>query len=428
MKASASKGQLYRSLHALSIVPLLVLGLTLALFSYHTVRKTMIADVQVELKNTVNSLILTYDLMYPGDYHLEGVDQYVLLKGTQPLNGDFDIIDRVKADTGAEITIFYQDTRVLTTICDSAGSRIIGTGSNTIIVRDVIVEKQPHFYTNTEIDGIPYFAYYAPLFNSDGSVAGMAYAGKPCSIVNKTVMSVVLPVLFIALISICVASVIVSSYTNKLLGALQKIRTFLSKVSTGNLAAELDSGVLQRGDELSEMAYSALYMQRSLRTLVEQDTLTELNNRRFADKHLRQTQIYANTHGTGYVVAIGDIDFFKSVNDTYGHECGDLVLKKIAGLLKKNMLGKGFVARWGGEEFLFVYDNCTLSAARADMELLLDEIRSLPISYDDQEIRISMTFGLAEGGIGTNVKDLLQLADTHLYAGKSNGRNQIVWE
>ena len=62
------------------------------------------------------------------------------------------------------------------------------------------------------------------------------------------------------------------------------------------------------------------------------------------------------------------------------------------------------------------------------MELLLDEIRSLPISYDDQEIRISMTFGLAEGGIGTNVKDLLQLADTHLYVGKSNGRNQIVWE
>lgn len=69
MKASASKGQLYRSLHALSIVPLLVLGLTLALFSYHTVRKTMIADVQVELKNTVNSVILTYDLLYPGDYH-----------------------------------------------------------------------------------------------------------------------------------------------------------------------------------------------------------------------------------------------------------------------------------------------------------------------------------------------------------------------
>lgn len=244
--------------------------------------------------------------------------------------------------------------------------------------------------------------------------------------VNKTVMTAVLPVLLIALLSVGIVSIIVSTYTNNLLSALQSIRTFLSKVSTGNLAAELDNSVLQRGDELSEMAYSALYMQRSLRTLVEQDTLTELNNRRFADKHLRQIQMQANTHGTSFVLAIGDIDFFKSVNDTYGHECGDMVLKKIADVLKRNMMGKGFVARWGGEEFLFVYDNCTLDTARMDMELMLDEIRNLSLSYEDQKLAVTMTFGLAEGGVGTNVKTLLQLADSRLYDGKSNGRNQIV--
>lgn len=426
MKLSASKGQLYRSLHALSIVPLILLGLILALFGYHTVRKNMIADVRTELKNIVSSVILTYDLMYPGDYRLEGTSQMVLMKGTQPLNGDFSIIDQIKADTGAEVTIFYQDARILTTICDADGNRIVGTGSNAIIVQDVLTEKQPHFYTNTDINSVPYFAYYAPVFNSDGSVAGMVYVGKPCAVVNQTVMAAVLPILLIALFSVCIVSVIVSSYTNNLLSALQSIRTFLAKVSTGNLAAALDNDVLQRGDELSEMAYSALYMQRSLRTLIEQDTLTELNNRRFADKHLRQIQMQANTHGTGFVVAIGDIDFFKSVNDTYGHECGDLVLKKVAAILKSNMLGKGFVARWGGEEFLFVYDNCTLDAARADMELMLDEIRSQSVIYEEQSVSVTMTFGLAEGGVGTNVKNLLQLADANLYTGKTNGRNQIV--
>lgn len=426
MKLSASKGQLYRSLHALSIVPLMILGLILALFGYHTVQKNMIADVRTELKNIVSSVILTYDFMYPGDYHLEGTELMVLMKGSQPLNGDFSIIDRIKADTGAEVTIFYQDARVLTTICDTTGNRIIGTGSNSIIVQDVLLTGQPHFYTNTEINDVPYFAYYAPVFNSDGAVTGMVYAGKPCAVVNKTVMTAVLPVLLIALLSVGIVSIIVSTYTSNLLSALQSIRTFLSKVSTGNLAAELDNSVLQRGDELSEMAYSALYMQRSLRTLVEQDTLTELNNRRFADKHLRQIQMQANTHGTSFVVAIGDIDFFKSVNDTYGHECGDMVLKKIADVLKRNMMGKGFVARWGGEEFLFVYDNCTLDTARMDMELMLNEIRNLSLSYEDQKLAVTMTFGLAEGGVGTNVKTLLQLADSRLYDGKSNGRNQIV--
>ena len=174
------------------------------------------------------------------------------------------------------------------------------------------------------------------------------------------------------------------------------------------------------------MGYSALYMQRSLRTLIEQDNLTELHNRRFADKRLKQTQMSASIHGTHFVVAIGDIDYFKKVNDTYGHECGDLVLKKVSTVLRKHMAGKGFAARWGGEEFLFLYDGCSLDEAKTETESLLDEIRRLDISYDDQPICVTMTFGLAEGNVSTNVKELLQKADANLYEGKNQGRNCII--
>ena len=254
----------------------------------------------------------------------------------------------------------------------------------------------------------------------------MVYAGKPCTEVNAAVFHAVFPILIIVLCGVLIVSIIVSAHTRKILSALQKIRTFLSKVSTGNLWEELDPSVLRRHDELSDMGYSALYMQRSLRNLVEQDTLTELNNRRFADKRLKQTQMQADIHGTHFVVAIGDIDFFKSVNDTYGHECGDIVLKQVAAVLKKHMLGKGFVARWGGEEFLFLYDNADLDDARKETELLLDEIRNLPITYDDQNLHITMTFGLAEGGVQTNIKNLLQKADANLYKGKEAGRNRVI--
>ncbi|MBQ7781925.1 MAG: diguanylate cyclase [Lachnospiraceae bacterium] len=426
MKHQKAKGQLARSLQAMSIAPLILLGLVISLFSYQAVKSAMHKAVNTELQNIANAVTMSYDLLYPGDYKLVGEETVNFVKGNQVLTSDFSIIDRLKAETQIDITIFYQDVRILTTICNEDGTRIVGTGVNNRISQDVLLLGQPHFYTNTTINDVQYFAYYAPLRNDDGSIVGMVYAGKPCTEVNAAVFHAVFPILIIVLCGVLIVSIIVSAHTRKILSALQKIRTFLSKVSTGNLWEELDPSVLRRHDELSDMGYSALYMQRSLRNLVEQDTLTELNNRRFADKRLKQTQMQADIHGTHFVVAIGDIDFFKSVNDTYGHECGDIVLKQVAAVLKKHMLGKGFVARWGGEEFLFLYDNTDLNDARKETELLLDEIRNLPITYDDQNLHITMTFGLAEGGVQTNIKDLLQKADANLYKGKEAGRNRVI--
>lgn len=426
MSSARKNGHLYRSLQSMSVIPLLVLALIITVFSYYAVKQAMHTEVHIELRNTAENVMMMYDLLYPGDYYLEGTNFYDFYKGTQNLTDDHSIVDRLKADTQTDVTIFYQDTRILTTICNTEGRRITGTGAGALVIQDVLFSGQPHFYTNTEINGQQYFAYYTPLRNSDGSIVGMIYAGKPCTEVNAAVRRAVLPIILIAICSMAVVSLISSSYTRKLTNALQKIRTFLSKVSTGNLWEELDFDVLRRNDELSEMGYSALYMQRSLRNLVEQDTLTELNNRRFADKHLKQTQMNANTYGNHFVVAIGDIDLFKSVNDTYGHDCGDVVLKRVAAVLKNHMIGKGFVARWGGEEFLFLYDNLELGAARAETEKLLQEIRSMAVDYEGQTVRITMTFGLAEGGVNTSIRTLLQTADAKLYEGKESGRNRII--
>lgn len=426
MNQPKAKGQLARSLQAMSIIPLILLGLVISIFSYQSVKAAMHKEINTELQNIASSVIMTYDLLYPGDYKLVGDEVYDFIKGDQILTADFSIIDRLKEETQIDITIFYQDIRILTTLLNEDGSRIIGTTVNSRISQDVLLLGRPHFYTNTTINDTQYFAYYTPLRNENGNIIGMVYVGKPCTEVNTAVFHAVFPILIIVLCGVIIVSLIVSSHTQKILIALQKIRTFLSKVSTGNLWEELDASVLQRHDELSDMGYSALYMQRSLRNLVEQDTLTELNNRRFADKRLKQTQMQANIHGTHFVVAIGDIDFFKSVNDTFGHECGDLVLKQVAAVLKRHMVGKGFVARWGGEEFLFLYDNTDLEAARKEAEVLLDQIRALSISYENQDIHVTMTFGLAEGGVQTNIKDLLQKADANLYQGKESGRNRVV--
>ena len=426
MKQQKIKRQLAHSLQAMTIMPLILLGLVISIFSYQSVKATMHDAIRTELQNIASTVTMTYDLLYPGDYRLVGEKALDLVKGDQVLTTDYSIIDQLKEETHIDITIFYQDTRVLTTICNEDGTRIIGTGVNAVVVQDVLQTGQPQFYTNATINDVQYFSYYAPLFNSDQSIVGMIYTGKPCEEVNATVFKAVSPILLIVLIGMVIVAFITYAYTQRLLSSLKKIKTFLAKVSTGNLWEELDPEVLRRQDELSEMGQSAMYMQRSLRNLIEQDTLTGLNNRRFADKRLRQTQMMANTHGTRFVVAIGDIDYFKSVNDTYGHECGDQVLKQVATTLKKHMTGNGFVARWGGEEFLFLYDNMDLEEARKKTETLLDELRNLVIRYEDTDIRITMTVGLAEGSVNTNIPDLLNQADENLYKGKENGRNQVI--
>lgn len=426
-KASlGKKGSLNRSLQAMSVVPLLILGLIITLFSYGTVETAMHAEIHTELKNIADSVLLAYDLLYPGDYTLEGNEVYDLKKGDQVLNGDYTIIDNIKADTLTEITVFYQDTRFLTTICDDDGVRIVGTTVNPKILNDVLRSGEPHFYLNIAIGGERYLGYYAPIINSDGQAVGMVYAGRPRAQVITVIRRAVLPIILIALCSMVVVSLITSSYARKLISCLQKIKKFLSGVSGGNLTEQLDTSVLKRGDELSDIGYSALYMQRSIRTLIEQDALTELHNRPSAENRLAQMQAQAEENGTHFVVALGNIDYFKKINNTYGNACGDLVLKQVAATLKEALGIKGFVARWGGEEFILVYDKRELDTAVKETELVLDKIRDLAITFEEETLQVTMTFGLAESDGTMPLKELLKTADDNLRKGKRSGKNRIV--
>ena len=166
-------------------------------------------------------------------------------------------------------------------------------------------------------------------------------------------------------------------------------------------------------------------MQHSLRHMIEQDTLTELFNRRSADRKLRQLLDKASKQGLPFSLSIGDIDFFKRVNDTYGHDCGDIVLKSVADTLREYMNPLGFVARWGGEEFLLVFDHMNAYEAYECLSELSEKIRNLKISYNGEAIHITMTFGLTDG-YTTDLQQLLKAADDKLYEGKSNGRDQII--
>ena len=155
------------------------------------------------------------------------------------------------------------------------------------------------------------------------------------------------------------------------------------------------------------------------------DTLTGLANRRKAQSILGKL-----VHSQEYAaisVAMGDIDFFKKVNDTYGHDAGDEVLKFVARSMKDACKEDSFVARWGGEEFLLVFPGKNGDESRVILEELRSSIGGAAIRVKDQDIRVTMTFGLTEYDYNGDIDSTIKEADEKLYQGKMNGRDQVVY-
>lgn len=421
------RGKLYYSFQAISMIPLLMYGIVVIIFSSATFKKSMQQQVCEELENVASLVDTLLDTAYPGDYTLQGDTALSLYKGGVNITNDYSLIDGIRKSTGMDVTLFYQDTRILTTIKNWNGERIIGTQAPEQVLADVLGEGESCFYDNILIRGTTYFGYYAPLYNNDNQIMGILFVGKPAADVNSQVNKALSPIVIVgilALVFVCLFSIY---YAGTFLRALYGLRTFFSQVATGNLSEELDPAVLKRGDELSELGRSALSMQRSLRSLIERDSLTELYNRRSGGHRLTSTMEKAKSENTPFTLVIGDIDFFKSVNDTYGHQCGDMVLKNVARILRKHMKDKGYAIRWGGEEFLLVYENSRLEEAYEALNAMLEEIRGTCVRYGDNQVYITMTFGMVCDS-SKELKDLLRDADDKLYSGKNNGRNQIVTE
>ncbi len=166
----------------------------------------------------------------------------------------------------------------------------------------------------------------------------------------------------------------------------------------------------------------------NLKRLANIDPLTGLKNRRCMMKFLKENVENGDeSKQNNAVIAIGDIDFFKRFNDRYGHSCGDEVLTQLSALFMDYMEDKGEVARWGGEEFLLVFTDCTFEQGIEYMEKLIHRIRLMDIRYGGESLRVTMTFGISEYDPDLTVDTIINNADKKLYFGKQNGRNRIVY-
>ena len=155
------------------------------------------------------------------------------------------------------------------------------------------------------------------------------------------------------------------------------------------------------------------------------DPLTGLPNRAAWNERLALEHGRLQQTGTGLLLAILDLDHFKSINDTYGHQAGDKVLKIIANVLRKGLRGDDFIARFGGEEFALLMPGSDLSGGSRLLERLRAAVEQCPFHFRGERVTVTMSAGVAVFKSGENASQVLKRADQALYRAKEAGRNQI---
>lgn len=155
------------------------------------------------------------------------------------------------------------------------------------------------------------------------------------------------------------------------------------------------------------------------------DPLTGLLNRRSLDEYFEKAIGKVSAYESDFCILMCDIDNFKHVNDTYGHECGDEVLRNIASIIKKSIRSKDVAFRWGGEELLIMV-HAKEHTAKDVAEKCRKGVEASVVTYEGQEIRVTITIGGASYYQGVTKNELVNKADEKLYIGKNNGKNQVV--
>jgi two-component system cell cycle response regulator len=175
-------------------------------------------------------------------------------------------------------------------------------------------------------------------------------------------------------------------------------------------------------DEVERAASKRIY-EMSVR-----DGLTGVYNRRYFDDRLASEFAYAMRHHTPLCVILGDIDHFKQINDTYGHQTGDMVLRRVAGELQASVRTEDLVARFGGEEFVVMTRGIDAEGGRAFAERIRAVIHRAVINADSTRVLVTMSLGVAhtQNAPDTTVAEMLvEAADVALYAAKRGGRNRV---
>ncbi|MDO6568890.1 GGDEF domain-containing protein [Alteromonas sp. 1_MG-2023] len=170
---------------------------------------------------------------------------------------------------------------------------------------------------------------------------------------------------------------------------------------------------------------TAMYLSEQFERQARYDPLTTLLNRRGGQQQLEQELSRMQRNNKPFSIALADIDRFKSINDTFGHDAGDEVLKQVSDAFSRRLRVQDSLSRWGGEEFLFIFPETSEQDAKNVTEQIRENLSARSIPINDKHHQVTSSFGVCEITPSITLTTALNLADQALYQAKNNGRNKV---
>jgi diguanylate cyclase (GGDEF)-like protein len=192
------------------------------------------------------------------------------------------------------------------------------------------------------------------------------------------------------------------------------------------LLEEREAALRQANEALQADIEARRIIEEQLRILATTDPLTGLYNRRHLETRLQETMQLALRYQLPFSCCLCDIDYFKAVNDTYGHAVGDVVLKMMGQLITEELRETDFAGRIGGDEFCLIFPNTSAEIALPAVTRLCARVRDTIITSDGITLSVTGSFGVADGIAMLSHETLLQRADAALYQAKAAGRDQVA--
>lgn len=205
-----------------------------------------------------------------------------------------------------------------------------------------------------------------------------------------------------------------------------ELMSYVLKISNLDMSLAITAYYHTQVNDLQTSLKHLQTEQLQLRHKANTDSLTGLPTREIIKNNLVKGLLELHDHsGTLYVI-MADLDFFKNVNDQYGHLTGDHVLKDVANRIRQALRDVDIVGRYGGEEFIILLKNKNLQQAQLIAERVRVHVGSSPINANGQPITITLSQGLACGHVSDSAEDLIERADKALYEAKRSGRNCVI--
>lgn len=260
-----SSSRLRIKIMLVALFPMILMAVIVGITATRNMREGMKQEMMYALETEAHSLEQLYNAVNDDAYSVSG-DK--LMKGSFNVTDETDFLDSLVEGTDMQVTLFYGDTRMATTLKDQSGKRLTGTKADESVVRAVTQDGRTVEDYNITIDGEKYYACYAPLKGSGDKVIGMTFAGKSVKQVEALISQRTREIIIVETVMVLIALVVIFILTRSIQTGLQAAEKAVHSLSNGDLTAVVESKAMRRNDELGDMAKGVAVLMNQLLEVV----------------------------------------------------------------------------------------------------------------------------------------------------------------